>query len=319
MTNVLFLDKIKILTIVLIGGTGFLAVSFHMNYVEKEFAIAYRMLLGGVFIIAFTLFKRRPFPKITLSNVMKILISGLFLYAINYLFVYQAILGLPSGICTLITAAIIIPNAILGHLILGTKLKIRTILGAGISFIGLVILLPGDLFDFDVSQTATFSIIIMFSSLFISSFGTVITSKFMRDGLDFYWLTGLSVLTGGVFNFIVGYLIHDSISWSMEPGHFLVWGYMAFFATAVTFILYMQIVNKFGAGNASYIWIIAPAIALNLSVVFEGMEWTPDRIIGSIIILLGSLTSLKKKPSKKTFDLKNTQKVTYSRSKKVPV
>ena len=207
-------------------------------------------------------------------------------------------MSLPSGICSLIVSAIIIPNAIFGRLILKNPIKLQTIMGAVISLVGLTILFPGDIFDFDISQVKTIGFIAIVASLFFSAFGTVMSSKFMKEGLNLYWATGISMIVGGLINIAYGLYTHQEFLWSNAPTFLFL--YISLFVTAIVFIFYMQLVNKFGAGNASYVWIISPMIALNISALFEDMDWTQERILGTVIILGGSFISLKKKPPLKS-------------------
>ncbi len=288
-------DKIKFLLTVLICGTGMYTISHHIAYVGKEFAIANRILLGGLIVCGYAYVKNRPFPALTPKACLSFLISGTCLYSLNYLLIYEAVLGIPSGICSLIVAAIIVPNSLFGILILRTKVKPKVLIGASVSLIGLAILYPGNIFDFDISKVKTISFLCMLASLFVSAFGTVMTSKFMKnDGMDFYWMTGMAMVVGGTISMANGFWVHGAFPWSWDPMHFVYWLYMAIPCTAIVFVLYLQIVNKFGAGNASYIWILSPTIAMTISYFFEDMELTSERMVGAAVILLGSLIAVTK-------------------------
>lgn len=294
MTDVTLQDKLKFFLVVIVAGTGWYVIPPQITYVGTEYAIAYRMLLAGLAISLFALCKRIPFPKLSKKTFVILLISGVFLYSLNYLFIYQGLKYLPSGIGSLVISAVIIPNAILGRWILKTPLKPQTLVGASISLAGLAVLFPGDLFDFDLSVGATLGFVALCFSLLLSSFGTVMTSKLIKEGTNLYWATALAMLLGGILSFVFGLYQHQEILWSNEMAFISLLFYIAFFVTSIVFLFYMQIVNKFGAASASYVWIIAPVIALNISSTFEGMQWTLERILATVIILMGGVVALKK-------------------------
>lgn len=303
MINLTLSDKLKFALIILVAGTGWSIIPQTISYVGTEYAIAYRMILAGLFVAFFALHKKIPFPKRSLKNVVALLIAGSFLYSLNYLFIYKALTLLPSGICALIISAVIIPNAFLSRFILKTPLTPQMILGAGLSFGGLVVLFPGDVFNFDFSHGATVGFFALFISLFLSSFGTVYSSKIMKGGLDIYWTSSLSMLIGGFVALAYGFYQHQEFFWNSSATFLGLIVYVSFVVTAVVFLFYMQIVNKFGAGNASYVWVIAPVIALNISSSFEGMEWNARRIAATLVILVGGFILLKK-PSRKAMVIK---------------
>ncbi len=293
-------DKLKFVLIILAAGTGWFVTPPQIDYVGIEFAGAYRMLLGGGAIALFAFYKKIPFPTLSFKNVMCFVISGMFLYSVNYLMIYKALTVLPSGICSLIMSAIIIPNALFGRLILKNPIKPQTIVGACISLVGLAILFPGNIFQLDLSTAKSIGFVVLIVGLLFSSFGTVMSSKFMKGGLNLYWTSALAMIMGGLINLCYGFYLHQEFFWSNSPIYLSLWIYISLFVTSVVFICYMQLVNKFGAANASYVWIISPMIALNISSFFEGMDWTPERVLGTLVILCGSLIALKRKKLAKT-------------------
>jgi len=193
---------------------------------------------------------------------------------------------------------VIVPNAILGFWILKTPLKRQTLVGACLSLAGFTVLFPGDIFEFDLNIGATLGFVALCFSLLLSSFGTVMTSKLIKEGTNLYWATALAMMLGGALSFAFGLYQHQEILWSNDIKFISLLLYIGLFVTSIVFVFYMQIVNKFGAASASYVWIIGPVIALNMSSMFEGMQWTLERIVATVIILMGGAIALKK-PEKK--------------------
>ena len=55
--------------------------------------------------------------------------------------------------------------------------------------------------------------------------------------------------------------------------------------------------GKIGADKAAYISLIFPIIALILSTIFEGYNWTIYALIGVMFVLVGNVLVLKKSKS----------------------
>ncbi|HBN22822.1 MAG TPA: hypothetical protein DD412_06255 [Holosporales bacterium] len=96
MTDVTLQDKLKFLLVVIVAGTGWYVIPPQITYVGTEYAIAYRMLLAGAAIALFAFCKKIPFPKFSKKTFSILLLSGIFLYSLNYLFIYLSRLEIPS-------------------------------------------------------------------------------------------------------------------------------------------------------------------------------------------------------------------------------
>ena len=53
---------------------------------------------------------------------------------------------------------------------------------------------------------------------------------------------------------------------------------------------YLSLVGRIGADKAAYATVLFPLVALAISSVYEGFEWTPTALIGVLLVLLGNLS-----------------------------
>ena len=289
---------IKFVLCVLLAGTAWCFMPSQISHVGAEFAVGYRILIGGIALGIFAFIKKDAFPRLTRSTISLILINGIFLYGINYILLYSAIKYIPTGLVSLVVSAMIVPNTILGVLILKNKISMRGVVGGSICLLGLATVFYKDLFAFDLSNTALKGFLLSFSSIFFSAFGTVMGGKLIKKVGSIYWLTSMGMIVGALVDIAFGYYQYQEFKWSMDVQFIFSLLYLSIVITSFVMVIYMEIVYKFGAEKASYIWILVPIIALNMSTLFEGMIWSYEKALGSVIVISGSLIALKRQKNK---------------------
>jgi drug/metabolite transporter (DMT)-like permease len=73
--------------------------------------------------------------------------------------------------------------------------------------------------------------------------------------------------------------------------------YLALFASALAFSLYLPVVRKIGPGKAAYSSVLVPIIAMGFSTALEGYRWTPLAAAGAVLALGGMLGALSRSRS----------------------
>jgi len=70
--------------------------------------------------------------------------------------------------------------------------------------------------------------------------------------------------------------------------------YLSVFGSVIAFTAYLNLLGKVGPDKAGYISLVMPVIALFLSTILEGYQWTSYGFVGLALILSGILLALKK-------------------------
>jgi drug/metabolite transporter (DMT)-like permease len=63
---------------------------------------------------------------------------------------------------------------------------------------------------------------------------------------------------------------------------------LSLFGSAVAFGCYLALIRRIGAAKTSYSAVVVPVVALGISTLFEGYEWTAAAILGIILTLVGN-------------------------------
>jgi drug/metabolite transporter (DMT)-like permease len=73
--------------------------------------------------------------------------------------------------------------------------------------------------------------------------------------------------------------------------------YLAVFASALAFSLYLPVVRRIGPGKAAYSSVLVPIIAMGFSTWIEDYRWTPMTLAGAALALGGMVVALSRSRS----------------------
>ncbi|NCU48103.1 MAG: EamA family transporter [Candidatus Fonsibacter ubiquis] len=65
--------------------------------------------------------------------------------------------------------------------------------------------------------------------------------------------------------------------------------------TVVAFYLYLKLLESIGSARAGYMGVVMPIIALIISTIFEGLQWTNNLIFGLPVLIFGCVLILNQK------------------------
>ena len=142
-------------------------------------------------------------------------------------------------------------------------------------------------------------------------------------------LVGLAWALGGTLCFSSGNLLSSALqarglqpaqtnAWGMAFGTLLLFGYclaagtpfifdsspryigallyLAIPGSVVAFTAYLTLVGRLGPERAAYSTVLFPIVALNVSAIFEGYQWTASALAGLVLVMLGNMLVFRRKP-----------------------
>ena len=68
--------------------------------------------------------------------------------------------------------------------------------------------------------------------------------------------------------------------------------YLALFGSVLAFGAYLTLLGRIGADKAAYAMVLFPLVALGLSTLFEGYQWTPESLAGMVLVVLGNVVMM---------------------------
>ncbi|MEK8061123.1 EamA family transporter, partial [Burkholderia contaminans] len=67
--------------------------------------------------------------------------------------------------------------------------------------------------------------------------------------------------------------------------------YLAVPGSVIGFTAYLTLVGRIGPERAAYCTVLFPIVALAVSTVFEGYQWSPLAVVGLLLVVAGNLVA----------------------------
>ena len=279
---------------VLIWGSTWLAIKYQLGLVAPELSIAYRFALAAFILMAYCVATSKRM-RYSARDHLGMATLGLFLFSANYFVFYLATYELTSGLIAVVFSGIVVTNIIFGALILGNRVRPRVALGAAFGIAGLVTVFWPEIQNFDLANQGTQGLLLSIAGTLLASLGNMASASNQRRGLPVLQTNAYGMTYGALFMFGVALtrgqpLIFDTSL--LYVGSLL---YLALFGSVFAFGFYLTLLGRIGADKAAYATVLFPLIALGLSTVFEGYQWSAGAIIGMVLVLLGNVLVLSRK------------------------
>jgi len=98
--------------------------------------------------------------------------------------------------------------------------------------------------------------------------------------------------------FIIALVLGKEFNFDSSSSYIFSLAYLAIFGLLVAFSGYLTLIGRIGPDKAAYTVVIVPVIAITISVIFEGYEFTTMTLLGMVLLIGGNVFALYKKKSK---------------------
>ncbi|SDS06229.1 EamA-like transporter family protein [Halopseudomonas litoralis] len=273
---------------VLIWGTTWIAISMQTGTVPVLVSVFYRFAIAAALMLLVLRVSGR-LQKLGRSDHLFCLLQGMCVFGFNFVCFYTANAYINSGLESVLFSLAILFNALNGVLFFGKRITLRLMLANLLGFAGIVSLFWHDLIDGQMSSGTLLGIGLSMLGTYGFSLGNMVSVRFQLRKLDLLttnaWAMGYGALTMLVLALVTG------ASFAIEPtaayiGSLL---YLALIGSIIGFASYFSLIGRIGAGPAAYTTVMFPLIALGMSTLFEGYQWTGAAVVGLVLILLGNV------------------------------
>jgi drug/metabolite transporter (DMT)-like permease len=278
---------------VVIWGTTWIAIKFQLGVVAAPVSIAYRFWIAAAVLFLFLLGTRRPVwpPR---QAWRYLLAQGVALFCCNFLCFYYASQWVPSGLVAVVFSTAPIWNAINLRLFMQRPIRRQVLIGSllGLCGIGLLFLpqMQGHWRDHGMLLGLGLSLLgtICFST------GNLLSTRMQALGLTplltntWAMLIGSTIVGGGALLLGMPFTIDAS------PRYLGALFYLAVPGSVIAFTAYLVLVGRIGPDRAAYSTVLFPVVALSVSTVLEGYQWTLPAFGGVALVLGGNLLAFMK-------------------------
>ena len=277
---------------ILIWGSSWIMIKFQVEVVSASISVFYRFFLAAIILQCLCLIKRQK-SVYALREYIFIAIQGFCLFAVNYWLFYLSAEYLSSGLMALIFSTIVVMNMINGRIWFGTTINLKMVFGAMMGISGLTLVFWPEIQWEDSNYNMFKGLIFAFVATYFSSLGNIVSVRNQKKGIPVFYSNAYAMTFGCLTMLMITMITNEPWNFSWNPQFLLSLVFLSVFASVVGFWCYLTLLGRVGADRGAYATLIFPIVALSISTVFEGYQWSLIAISGVVLILLGNFIILK--------------------------
>ena len=279
------------LAVVMIWGTTWIVIPFQIGVVPAEVSVAWRFILASAIMFAWVLLRRLPL-RVRPRDHLFLALQGVLIFSTNFFLLYLAAQWLTTGIIAVVFSTASVLTMLFNALLHRRLPPGRVALGAVCGAFGVGLIFWPELAGLGLDSEIGAGLLLCVAGTSSFALGGIVTARNRTAGLPVrggtawamawgaLWLSTLALLRGQPFTW------DPSVTWLGS----LFW--LAVVGSVVAFAAYFALLGRIGTDRAAYATVLFPVVALSLSTVFEGYQWTAAAGLGVLLTLAGNLLVL---------------------------
>jgi drug/metabolite transporter (DMT)-like permease len=274
-----------------IWGSTWLAITFQLGRVEPEVSVVYRFALAAVVLFLWCRARGRHlvFPLRTHAWLAT---QGATRFGLNYVGVYIAERYVASGLVAVAFSTLVFLVPLGSWLVFRTPVHARLAVGAIVGVAGIASLFLPELRAAYAGGNTAIGVAYALGSTVVAAIGNLVTVRLQQNKIP--------VMSGTAWGMAYGALTAAAVAWFRGSDWTFDWGiayvaslvYLSVFGSIVAFGAYFKLIERIGAGRASFTAVVIPVVAMALSTVFEDYRWTTASVIGAVLAFAGNYLAL---------------------------
>ncbi len=274
--------------VVFAWGLTWYAMKLELGPVPTETSIFWRFLVASAIMwIGLALAGR--LKRVPLRAHVWFAALGVVLFFANFLFFYNAERFIASGVVSVVFATASSFNVFNQWLFNRVRPSARTVLGALIGVAGVAFLFADQLAATAAGGGSALGLLLSIGGTYCFSLGNLASRPAAVAAGDLPNAIARAMTWGAAMLAVVVAARGLSFAPSSEPVYVGALLYLAAVGSALGFLAYLALVARIGPERAAYATVLSPVIALAISWLLEGYQWSPWALIGAPLILVGNV------------------------------
>ena len=269
-------------------------IKFQLGYVDPLVSVFYRFLTASILIFIYLLIKKKNLI-FSINHHIWFLFFGVCLYSINYVFFYLSNTYLISAFPAVVFSTVVIMNILGETFYFKKKPSIKTLIGATIGMLGIIIIFNDEIFNFNLSNGAHIGLLLALLGTFSASTGNMVFQRNLNNNFPLIETLAYAMLYGSFVTFIITQIKGTDLLFEYSFSYVASLAYLSIVGSIFAFIFYLKLIEKVGAGRAGYVGVVMPVLALLISTIFENLEWQINLILGLPILIIGAVLVINQK------------------------
>ena len=283
-----------------IWGSTWFIITGQIDGVPAAWSVFYRFALAtpALFLVAFLMNRRL---KLNAPEHRLAILVGLFQFSGNFLFVYHAELYVTSGIVAMMFGLLMVPNALFGRFFLGERVQSVFLGGSAIAIVGVSLLLVHEWLSNPeagvIGGDPGWGIALAMLGILAASVANVIQANPTGRAVPMVSLLAWAMLYGTLGNLVFALVTAGPPPVPTATSYWVGIVYLALIGSVITFPLHYNLVREIGAGRTAYNSILTISVAMLISTLFEGYQWTWLTLGGMVLAVVGLVLALRSRAS----------------------
>lgn len=278
---------------VLIWGSTWFAIKFQLGVVDPSVSLVYRFGLAALLLLAWCLLRRIRL-SFSVTEHLAMAAQGACLFSTNYLLFYWCTGLITSGLVAIIFSTVIVMNIINGAIFLKRRVEAIVLLGALVGLTGIILVFWHEILAAQTESAAASADVLKglgigLIATFMASLGNILSARNQAKGIPVLQTNAFGMAYGTTLMAL--FALFSGVPFAFEWTEAYVGSllYLSVFGSIIAFGAYLTLVGRIGADRAAYATVLFPLVALVISSVFEGFQWTGMAISGIALVLLGNI------------------------------
>lgn len=281
-------------TTVFAWGFSWIAMKGQVGAVAPEVSVFWRFVLAAAIMFAWSFFRGHNL-KFDWRAHLRFAGLGAFIFSTNFTFFYYGAIYLPSGLLAVLFSLASVFNLFLAFLVFGQKPSLQ-MLGAGLlGFGGVALMFWPEVLGTDVNYEAALGLLFCVLGTLSFCLGNMVSASNQRAGIGVTPATTWGMAYGALFLGLFALARGNSFAVDMSITYLGSLAYLAFVASVIAFGSYLTLLGRIGSARAGYATVIFPVVALAVSTVFEGYQWTGLAFAGLLLVMTGNVLMLRRR------------------------
>ena len=277
--------------VVLTWGSAWLMLKFQLGVVAPEVSIAYRMGFAAICMFAWSAW-RQVSIKFTFREHRYLALQGALIFSLNFILFYHAAKYLTTGLIAVVCSTATIWVMIFNTLLLHRPPTLRVLFGAVLGICGIVTVFYPELGTFSLGSASAQGFLLSMGGTLCFAMGSIVSQRNQQAGFpgqsNVAWATFYGTLLLTLFILFKG----QTLTFDFRLPYIASLVYLTLFASVVAFGAYFALLRRVASERAAYVTVLLPIVALGLSTLFEGYQWSVAAFLGVLMILSGNVLVL---------------------------
>ena len=269
-------------------------IKFQLGYVDPLVSVFYRFLIAAVFIFIYLIIKKEKL-KFSFNYHIWFLLFGVCLYSLNYVFFYLSNTYLISAFPAIMFSTVVIMNILGEGFYFKKKPSFKTLLGATIGMVGIIIIFNDEIFNFNLENGTHVGLFLALLGTFCASTGNMVHQRNLNNNFPLIPTVAYAMLYGSLVTLLITQIKGTELLFEYTFSYIAALAYLSIVGSIFAFIFYLKLLEKVGAGRAGYVGVVMPVLALLISTIFEDLKWQQDLIIGLPVLIIGAVLVINQK------------------------